>query len=537
MKKIYVNQAASSLPIVSKAVKILKQEVKNRSNEIIELTDQIKEADIEVSLDNSIGQEGYRIGRKNNTVLIVGSDERGVMYGVGKFLHTSTFKENELIMSDWQGISVPKRKVRGIYFATHFHNFYHAAPLSEIEEYVESLALWGCNAIAVWFDMHHFNGIDAPEAQEMIHRLKVILKAANNVGIGAVLLGLANEGYKNSPEHLRADWTAGHDGYFAEPCDHYRCEICPNTQEGQDYIVQTRSEIMDAFADVTLDYLVIWPYDQGGCTCSKCAPWGSNGFIKCAKKIAQVIKEKTSETKIILSTWYFDHFIHGEWEQFDKYVTEQRPDWIDFLLADDNSDYYPEYILKNGVPGNFPLVSFPEISMYKMHPWGGYGANPMPDHFQLIWDSAKDKLAGGFPYSEGIYEDINKIICLQFFWGDKAALETVKEYASYEYQKELADDIVKAVYILEKNQLSSWKNEADFPDAFEILNNIEGKMTVYAKRQWRWRILVRRAEIDRELLKNNGQITISCKDACQELVDIFYAQNTGIGNAIKSINM
>ena len=57
MKKIYVNQAASSLPIVSKAVKILKQEVKNRSNEIIELTDQIKEADIEVSLDNSIGQE------------------------------------------------------------------------------------------------------------------------------------------------------------------------------------------------------------------------------------------------------------------------------------------------------------------------------------------------------------------------------------------------------------------------------------------------------------------------------------------------
>ena len=45
--------------------------------------------------------------------------------------------------------------VRGIYFATHFHNFYHDAPLEEVQRYVEDLGLWGFNVLAVWYDMRH----------------------------------------------------------------------------------------------------------------------------------------------------------------------------------------------------------------------------------------------------------------------------------------------------------------------------------------------------------------------------------------------
>ena len=54
-----------------------------------------------------------------------------------------------------------------MYFASHFHNFYHDAPVEAVERYVGELALWGINALMVWYDMHHFTGIDDPAAQAM----------------------------------------------------------------------------------------------------------------------------------------------------------------------------------------------------------------------------------------------------------------------------------------------------------------------------------------------------------------------------------
>ena len=35
-------------------------------------------------------------------------------------------------------------------------------------------------------------------------------------------------------------------------------------------------------------------------------------------------------------------------------------------------------------------------------------------------------------YSEGIYEDLNKVIELQFYWNDRPAEATLREYADYE---------------------------------------------------------------------------------------------------------
>jgi hypothetical protein len=37
---------------------------------------------------------------------------------------------------------------------------------------------------------------------------------------------------------------------------------------------------------ISLGFIVMWPYDQGGCTCSHCAPWGTNGFLKVAEPLA-----------------------------------------------------------------------------------------------------------------------------------------------------------------------------------------------------------------------------------------------------------
>jgi len=543
--------ASGALP--SKACALLSQRITERTGVDVK-SGANGECRIVLGVESGIGKQGYRIEHEaHGRVRIAGNDGRGLIYGVGKFLRSSRFDEGNFTPGAWRGTSVPDMEVRGMYFATHFHNFYHDAPIEKVIRYVEDLALWGCNALTVWFDMHHYTGIDDPDAQAMIERLRSILDAAKRVGMGASLGFLANEAYSTSPEELRADWTAGHDGYTTPPRGHYRVEICPNKPGGLELILRWRREMLEAFRGADPEYIWIWPYDQGGCTCSACAPWGINGYLKTAEPVARLIREMCPSAKIVLSTWYFDKFTSGEWEGLSAAFNRMKPDWVDYLLAD-SFGAFPEYPLKYGIPGGIPVVGFPEISMEGMSPWGGFGANPRPHHWQEYWNGVRNVLSGGFPYSEGIYEDINKAVMLQFYWNSRSeALEIVREYAAYEYSPDVADDVVRSVAMLEeceqhglnkdlKEKLSQFSCEPihdaakhvlyELPKVREperyldLLSVAEEKLAKWAKGSWRWRVLWLRATLDCELHRSGGRPTEKSEAFFEELMEIYFAENT-----------
>ncbi len=554
---------------VETAMEILKRTVAERTG--ISMLGEEGSFTIRLDIHAGIGTEGFRLERSADSVAITGNDSRGLIYGIGKFLRASRFAGGSFIPGEWQGKSVPIKPVRAMYFASHFHNFYHDAPIAEVERYVEELALWGCNSLSVWFDMHHFSGIDDPRAQTMIKRLHAILEAANRVGMGAALTTLANEAFAASPKELRADWTAGHDGYRTAPGGHYHVEICPSKPGGLAKIIEYRREAFEAFKDLQMEYVWIWPYDQGGCTCSECAPWGANGFLRAAEAEARLIHEYWPTAKTVLSTWYFDHFIDGEWEGLHRIFSEKKPEWVDYIMADDYGGF-PEYPLKHGIPGGFPALGFPEISMEFMWPWGGFGANPRPKHWQKHWDESKDLLDGSFPYSEGIFEDLNKVTILQLEWDPGRAVDDIiSEYAAYEYSPAIAGEIVQAVNALEDNmnhRLSQgileklWARAEHVGDqeddvalgsmeytgplyllpaaeaaeaCRDSLRRAEMKLDDYAKNSWRWRILRLRAELDAELLASNGAATKKSEEHFGELTSIYHAENAEAAVAPPSV--
>ncbi len=159
-----------------------------------------------LSVAPGIGSEGFKIeDGPPRTVRIIGNDPRGLLYGVGKFLRSSRFNSKGFVAGNWRGTSIPEKPIRGLYLATHFHNFYHDAPIEEVERYVEDCGLWGFNTILVWCDMHHFQGFDDPKAAELRERLHRIYQTARGIGLGNGLLIVSNEGYGNSPAEIRAD--------------------------------------------------------------------------------------------------------------------------------------------------------------------------------------------------------------------------------------------------------------------------------------------------------------------------------------------
>lgn len=537
---IHLTPGLSAKPEARAIAALLQRQVLERTGISLDIRPPAAaETRLELGLDPDIGREGFRLeDGPSGSVCILGQDIRGLLYGVGKFLRTSQFGENSFTPGTWRGESAPVCKLRGMYLATHFHNFYHDAPVEAVERYVEEVALWGINTLCVWFDKHHYTGIQDPKAKAMLDRLRLILRAAKRIGLKTALLTLANEAYADSPAAMRAEWAV-QNGYSREPRGHFHLELCPHKSGGLRQILEWHDEVFSHFADAGIDYLCIWPYDQGGCTCQYCAPWGGKGFLHVAEKTAELFRQHVPKGQIILSTWYFDRFTSGEWQGLADAWTN-RPPWADLLLADDSGKKFPEFPIKNGVPGDCPLVNFPEISMWGTGgygPWGGFGASPFPRHVQECWVQHRHLVTGGFPYSEGIFEDINKAVCAGFYWNPNGdALETVREYVTYEFGPSVVEPVMRAISILEDN-LKRSRDERDgvvrfvmantdrADEAFEAMQEADRTLPPGVRNSWRWRILFLRALIDAQLVQHDFTISEDCEQALEELTRIYHAEN------------
>lgn len=531
-QSVAVNHSAGKTSITERIASILKRQIEARCNAKV-IFDDNAEYEIELCVVSSIGKEAFQMKRKKDAhVVITGGDERGLLYGVGKFLRSSGYCDKGFCPGDWNGTSSPEKSFRCIYFATHFHNFYHDAPLNVVVEYLEDLALWGYNTLMVWYDMHHYKSVDDPDARKMQQRLKNILGAAKAIGLDVCLGGLGNEAYADSPEELRADYNTGRATYDVE--------LCPNKPGATELMLRWFDEELDVFAEIEPDYFAFGPYDQGGCACEKCKPWGANGFLKIAEEKAILAKKRFVQSKVILMTWLFDYGRdQGEWGGLAK-AFMKKPNWCDYILADSHATY-PEFPIKKGVPGKLPLLNFPEISMWEMHPWGGFGANPLPSRFESLWQNVKNHIEGGMPYSEGIYEDMNKVLYAQFYWdSNRTAEDIIKEYTAFEFSPNVLEEVINAVRILEKNHGRIWsidwksgyqirmekiRKDAGAAEASQILDQVQAQLSLEAKSSWRWRILYLRALIDYELSKTKGfWANENCEKAFRELNEIYYAQ-------------
>lgn len=526
--------------LIKKAIDIFKRVFTERTGaEILDNSEEKLEITLEI-LPKSLPDQSFQIKfDQNNKIFISASDENGILYGIGKLLHTSRLNEKGFSPGKWEGISIPKKPFRAIYFATHFYNYYHVAPIDEVKRYVEELSLWGYNHLLMWFDMHHYSGIKDAKGQQMLDRLATIYKEAKYLGMKVFCGILANEGYNNSPVQLRAEKTGR---------SHYGVEICPSIKEGEKLILkQVREEFSEyKKRGVIFDGVSMAPYDQGGCGCDKCRPWGCNGFINISESITNDLRKYYPNLEVILLTWLFDYGKdQGEWKGLAERFEKHPPHWVDYLLADSHTTY-PEYLLKNPVPGKLPLINFPEISMWGQWPWGGFGATPLPNRFQNLWDTVKNKVAGGFPYSEGIYADINQVLYSQFYWHENINSEDViREYISYEFSEKYTNEIAEAIKILEKNHgLGTWNwfkdaeyGRVDVPDsdfgaekAYYSLKEIDEKLPLNVRKRWRWRILIIRAMMDYEFRLSGGKINKAIEDGLQELYILYYTGKGDLGH-------
>ena len=465
-------------------------------------------------------------------VLVEGGDELGLVFGVGRFLHSSDFgpAPTAFTPSAWRGADAPAgvTAMRAVYLATHFNNFFVSAPPSLTAAYIEDLALWGLNTVVVTIPVQQFAGFADPSFAALAALLRTLFASAAGVGLRVGLIHVVNQGFSTRPQNI--SYTP-----FPDP-QHVRGDLgfltCADS--GAEYLSALSAEMLGTFD--ALDTIIFWPYDEGGCGCGADWPWGARGFPRISAAVLAEARTHFPELQAILSTWMFDQPAAGEFDGLDDYLRGAGAGLFGATMADNHADFPQWPIMHHGGPGGLPLLNFPEVSMWGRSPWGGFGANPLPSRFQALWDETAGLVAGGAPYAEGIYIDINIVIALRHYWGNSsssssAANSTVLAYAAFEFGgAENAALVARAVALLEE----AWEGARPGPGAgiaaalLEQVDAALARANPAVAASWRWRVLLLRARIDLQLFANGG--AVDCANAAlaaafAELARIYYSAN------------
>ncbi len=493
---------------------------------------------IEFRIDNSLQGDSSVVHIHNGHAVICGGRTRALLFGGGELMRQMKFYEKHFKINDGNYQFFPTKRFRQCYIARHFDNWYHRAPNEEMLKYIEDLALWGINAFhmhldypmvdlefATEIDLRVFDSISRSIANR-VHELDLIL---TTIGGENVAPGNMPPSYKAVPNE---DPKRGDTSW----------NVCPEKFGALDYLLNLRKRSLDAYADINIDGFVYWPYDEGGCACEQCRPWGGNGYVRLMEKMSKINKNKYPESLQLVSTWAFNN---DDWELFYKYLKTQ--DWIDCLIVDSHEDF-PNYPLEHAVPNNIPIITFPEISMWGRYPWGGFGAIVLLERFERLFRQVEHIVDGFQLYSEGLFEDLNKVIVTGLYTNPSCQAEDIiKRYVQYELPGINAEDFIKFVHILETthqtripgrgltkgNYFSNYIREANKDDlkkrevlsaqAADLARRMDKQILPSMRNCWRWRLLFLRALIDEEIYASRKIHSCVLDNYYKELTSIYHS--------------
>jgi len=487
-------------PVYGKLFPILKKRIEERSGTVC-LENAAADFTLTFAIDSELPAEAFVLSDLDCGIRITGADFLALMYGAGQFLHKSRYTTEGILPTAWRGLSKPQNEKRVIQLEQHFYNWYQCSSEDELREVVEDLVLWGLNGVSTVFSCLNVESWEDPKLESLKKIFRSLLKIGKELTL-KVGIEFSNVDFSIPRQDLRADYK-----YMISKTGNM---ICPSAEGGYEYIQGLFEKILSFTEDIGLDFLVYIAYDEGGCSCDKCWPWAGKGYYDMNRKLSNFVKEKYPDIEIWLFTWYVgrgdDHI--DEWPALYKRLQEDAArgdNWVDYLLLETRDDYDQVfYPVRNGPPTeHIKLLTFPDVSMTGLTPWGGFGAVCMPELMKHWEEPFAKHCSGGYLYSEGIFDDITKVVMLGIYWDrSRDTDETLADYCGFELPGIEPKDFIKLVKLIEASQ--SCTNRIDHrpcplcycQEAWELAEKMNDAAPEWTKTYWRWRIVYIRAYLD-----------------------------------------
>jgi len=444
----------------------------------------------------SLGADGYCIAvdARKPELHVAGQSDSGVVAGVGRLMREMRYKQGRLELPSLEIAESPQMPNRGMYLWARKHYFNHP---DRVDRYIEELALWGCNAICLWFEMGLFESFGDTELQdektgfhdnhrnrlspqEWLALYRRFYKTARRMGMKTGLIMVANDAYRTSPKELRIRPIIGCPDWY----------MCPSKPGSVEQMVSWQEEVFKALAPI--DIYNIFPADSGGCSCKDCTPWPTHGLWRIARPLAERIHAISPKTEIWVDTWHLNHPTFGgkDWKNLVANLAKDRPAWFagfEVGLAPKH-----KYAAMNAREREYynqakaPLMVFPDISM-----WGNHrGMLVNKAYWKTLQaelnDYSPELIKGGWPYSERWNTDIASVVFLSWFWNSKKTADTVlDEYSRFYFGPEARAG--RELLDLLDDSCGDPKRKQKIR---QMLAELDSSLPEWVRSDWRWHEIV-----------------------------------------------
>ena len=421
--------------------------------------------------DTGQGQEGYRVkaikAGETKAVLVVGNDARGVLFGVGRLLRELRMGRRSVGLSAALDInSAPRYPLRGHQLGYRPKvNTYDAWTVGMYEQYIRDLAVFGANAIEL-IPPRSDDADDSPHfTLPKIEMMAEVSRLADEYGIALwIWYPAMDRDYSDSRTVQKAleEWGS----------------------------VFTKLPRIDAVL----------------------VPGGDPGHTQPIHLMALLEKQ----TKVLHKThpgaqmWVSSQSFTAEWmDEFLGILQDEQPTWLTGIVFGPQSRIsLPD--LRKAVPSQYPIRRYPDIThsircQYAVPDWDVAYAmteereviNPRPTHYAQIFRLWQDAAVGFLTYSEGVNDDVNKILWSCLGWDPEADVDDIlRQYSKYFIGDAYEDNYAQALLALERNWQSPLLTNAAVTTTLQQVQAMEKSADPQILLNWRFQQTLYRAYYD-----------------------------------------
>ncbi len=411
-------------------------------------------------------KEGFRLYHEvrngKNILWIIGSDARGIIYGIGKLLMTAETKDRQILVASATDFATsPEYPIRGHQFGYRMTaNSWDSWTIAQFDQHIREQVLFGANSIEgiPFQDERPDTLMKYPRSVMNIELSKICDKYDADYWVWAA----AEVDLKNKKQ--RQDLLEKYEAFFKE-CPRFDGVFFPGGDPGDNH----PREVLPFLEEMTA---ILHKYHP------KAGMWISlQGFDK----------EKV--------------------DYFFKYVDEKSPDWLTGVANGPSSPPIAEE--RQRLPKKYKLRSYPDLThtvrcQFPVKKWdqafalteGRECTNPQPLYYAGIHNHDAPFTDGFISYSDGVHDDVNKIVWTQMAWNTKNDVRNVVvEYCSFFFGSGIANEAADGILALEQNWVGPITGNALIGKTLAQWKKLESENPQLAG-NWRWQQLVMRAYYD-----------------------------------------
>ena len=445
------------------------------------------------------GPEGFRIavlpkdgkGRQADMVFVLGNDERGVLFGVGRLLRELRMRPGEITLPrGFHMQTAPRYPQRGHQLGYRPKaNAYDAWDVKRYEQYIRDLAVFGTNDI------------------ELIASF-----AMDDGGTTSPLMPLDPWDMSVALPKVLAQYGLG--VWFWLP---YNSDANIATEEGVRQSLATREKLFKACA--RLDGIEVPTGDPGD--------QPPDIVLSYLEKLAGVLRS-THPNAALWST--SQGFSEEQLADFYRFLREKRPNWLRGIaygpwthdtLANTRAMVPPLYAVRQ-----YPDITHTVRCQYPVPGWDDALAwtlnrepiNPRPTQEAHIVRLYAPETIGFISYSDGCNDDVNKMIWSAVHWDPDADVrELLVQYGRYFIGPDFAEGVADGLLALEADWAKPLLDNEQIGKTLALWQAMEKRATPEVLANWRFQQGLFRAYYDAYIQQRLIRETALEKEALHQL--------------------